>query len=124
MSLLFDIMFLARRKGQYEALGWACQVTSIVGLVAAIVSGLHARSQLPEVGPWTAFLDLHQQFALLVISTQLILTIWRLKWRGKIPSRSITYVGLHAVATAGIWVVAWYGGVLVYDFGLGVNKEL
>jgi uncharacterized membrane protein len=51
-----------------------------------------------------------------------VLLFWRIASRSRIPERyAALYLILLACSVAVLWVGAWYGGEMVYRFGVGLR---
>lgn len=92
-----------------------------LGLAFTIVSGLQAEKTV-LINPLAAdHFQTHQQVAFLVAGVYAILFLWRIANRGEIPpKRRWAFLGIALIGVVGIWVGAWYGGEMVYRFGVGV----
>ena len=112
-SLAMDVMHLVtRRKGFADA-----AYSSLVGGLAAAVAGATDYLAIPNKIPAKRIANTH---AILNIGLMAVQTL-NLLARRKKPS---TFFGtlLNAAANAGLWVSAWYGGDLVYQHGIRVQK--
>lgn len=121
-SLLFDIISVLLGRVDFERIGFWTQLLGVAGLGATIVSGLLARSGLSIHEPADQIIQLHQQVAFSVAVLASILLLWRIGVRFQIPQRRRNLYLLLSFATVLLlWVGAWYGGELVYGFGVGVK---
>ncbi len=119
-ALAFDLLGILLSREELSTAGWWAHLAGTIGVVAAVISGLVAKGQtvIPPMAAET--FDAHQQMAFLTAGAFTSLLLWRAGMRTAIrPARRILYLGLFAVALACLWAGAWYGGELVYRFGIG-----
>jgi uncharacterized membrane protein len=116
---LADLLGIMRRNATAAAVGWWSQVAGTAGVLAGIASGLAARERIAGQA-LPAQLETHEQLAFLTAAAFTALAIWRAGKRGKIPSHLYTAFLLASVLI--LWATAWYGGELVYRFGVGVAR--
>jgi len=96
-------------------------VTGTIGLLIAVVTGILAGQS--EVIPEAAreVFDVHQQAAFISAATFSALALWRLGARGIIAGkRRILFLSLYAAGVGTILFTGWYGGRLVFEYGVGV----
>ena len=123
IAYLLDQLSTIFKKEELERAGWWTQLAGTVALVATIVSGLLAEAAvvIPEVAQ--EHLKTHEQLAFVAAGTFGVLLLWRISCRTKLPPRyKAVYLGLYAVGVLVIWMGAWYGGEMVYRYGVGVSK--
>ncbi len=121
-ALVFDLLGVLLARDELSRVGWWAQFVGTVGVVAAVISGLIAKSQ--AIIPVTAAdtFDTHQQIAFLTAGAFTALLLWRIGMRTRIDqSRQHLYLLLFTGALACLWIGAWYGGELVYRFGVGLR---
>jgi uncharacterized membrane protein len=93
-----------------------------MALGATVVSGLVAKGELTIQAGGQDFFETHQQVAFLVLALASSLLLWRISNRLLLPSKyRRTYLILSFATVVLIWIGAWYGGELVYRFGVGVQ---
>jgi uncharacterized membrane protein len=119
-ALTFDILGILLGREELSRVGWWAQLVGTIGIATAVASGLVAKSQafIPPAAAET--FDIHQQFAFLTAGAFAALFLWRIAMRSRIaPTRRFLFLALYTVALACLWVGAWYGGELVFRFGIG-----
>jgi uncharacterized membrane protein len=122
VGLLFDLLAVLLKNTRLENVGWWSQVSGSVGLAAAIVSGLLAKSAIQIPGQAISTFETHEQIAFLVAALAASLLLWRISSLMLLPPRMKTvYLLLMAIMVVVMWIGAWYGGELVYSFGTGVR---
>ena len=95
-----------------------------IGLAATVTSGLIAKAgvSIPEVGQTT--FDAHRQIAFLVAALSTVLILWRIACRTRLPLKMRgMYLAAFAATIVLMWIGAWYGGELIYTFGVGVQLK-
>jgi len=121
-ALAFDFLGVLLSREELAKVGWWAQLAGTAGIVAAVVSGLAAKTQTAISSLATETFNTHQQLAFVAAGAFLALLLWRTGMRTRIEARSrILYLALFSVALACLWTGAWYGGELVYRFGIGFS---
>ena len=122
LSLLMEIAAVLRRAEELSRVGWWCQLWGTLGLAAGVATGLLAEKSIHVAPIVRPFIDRHKEFAFISMALFAALLLWRAGARGKLPPG---YAGLFILLYAGgilvLWAGAWYGGEMVYRFGLGVT---
>ena len=122
VGLLFDLLAVFRKNPRFENVGWWSQVSGSVGLAAAIVSGLLAKSTVSIPVQASATFETHEQIAFLLAALAASLLLWRIASRMLLPTKNkAVFLLLMAIMVVVMWIGAWYGGELVYSFGTGVQ---
>ena len=123
-AIVFDLLAVVLARDEFAKVGWWAQLVGTVGIAAAVVSGLVAKSQAVVSAEATETFDTHQQIAFLTAAAFTALLLWRAGTRTKIdPKRRPLYLALFGAALLCLWIVAWYGGELVYRFGIGFSMH-
>ncbi len=121
-ALVFDLLAILLARDELFRAGWWVQLVGTIGIVAAVISGLVAKSQTVIPVPASDIFDTHQQMAFLAAGAFTALLLWRVGMRTRIDqSRRRLYLALFAGALVCLWIGAWYGGELVYKFGVGLR---
>jgi len=121
-ALAFDLLGILISREELSKVGWWAQLTGTIGIAAAVISGLVAKSQAVIPPEAAGTFDTHQQMAFLTAGAFTALLLWRIGMRTKIdPIRRVLYLSLFAAGLASLWAGAWYGGELVYRFGIGFS---
>lgn len=119
-ALVFDLLQAVLKREELSRVGWWTQLAGSIGIAAAVASGLVAKGEflIPPLAAGT--FDTHQQLAFLTAGAFTALLLWRIGMRTRIhPVRRRLFLILFAAALACLWTGAWYGGQLVYRFGIG-----
>ena len=123
ISFAFDLLSVLLGRIEFERMGLWAQLLGVAGLAATIISGLIARNGLSIKELAVQTIQVHQQIAFAVAVLASILLMWRIGERLRIPAgHRSSYLLLSFAAVVLLWVGAWYGGELVYRFGLGVDS--
>ncbi len=123
-SFLFDFVGMFWKKETLQAAGWWTMVFGTLGLASAIVSGLQAEKTVWIAPAALDHFQTHQQLAFVEAGIYATLLLWRIANRGELPSKwRWGFVGIALLGVVGIWVGAWYGGEMVYRFGVGVQAR-
>jgi uncharacterized membrane protein len=114
-----DLIAAVRKNPAATVVGWWAQLAGTAGILATAATGLLAKGRLGE----PAVLDLlatHEQLAFLAAGAFAGLFFWRVGSRGRTPSP--LYLVSLVLAVALLWGTAWFGGELVYRYGIGVAR--
>ena len=123
-GLIAEFWALARRDGLEEKLGWWLQAAGTFGLLIAAASGLWAGQSvvIPEAARGT--FDTHQEGAFVSSAVFAALALWRVGARGRLTGRGrVTFLLLYTAGLGAVLVTGWYGGKLVFEFGVGVGMN-
>jgi uncharacterized membrane protein len=121
-ALLFDLFSVSSGKNGFERVGWWNMLFGVIGLLAALVSGLQAEQALVTDSMTRQALDRHQQTAFVVSAIFFSLLLWRAGTKSVLPSRlRPLFLLLYILGTTLLWLGAWYGGNLVYEHAVGVG---
>ncbi len=121
-ALAFDLLGILLAQEELSKVGWWAQLVGTVGIAAAVLSGLVAKTQAVISPSAAGTFDTHQQIAFLSTAAFTALLLWRIAMRTHIdPLRRTLYLVLFAASLACLWTGAWFGGELVYRFGVGLT---
>jgi uncharacterized membrane protein len=100
-------------------------VFALCGSILAILTGLQAEEGVVTSVAIGDLLEAHETSAFITGSGLAILTFWRIALRGRFPAR---YTLVYLVVLLFIAVVvaygAYFGGLMVYSHGVGVDRAL
>ncbi len=121
-SFVFDLAgILTNRKSLNDA-GWWTMLFGMLGLTAAVVTGLLAEKSVVVSATAQEHFESHQQIAFVVAGIYATLFLWRIANKGNLPANwRWWFLGIALLGVAGIWICAWHGGEMVYRFGVGVQ---
>lgn len=124
LSFLFDAVSAVTRKPQFERSGWWTLLSGSIGLGLTITSGLFAEGTVTIGEEAREHFDTHEEIAFVVATVYVVLLLWRIANKSLLPVRRRgVYLFLSLVGCVLIWLGAWYGGELVYRFGVGVHLK-
>ena len=115
-ALLFEVLYLSFKKENLKGVASALIVLTAIAAVITAITGLIAASTVPHPDEAHPLMDIHKEIELIggtlsiLAALSMIFTKNRLKW-----VRSL----LVLVTAATISYGAWYGGRLVYTYGIG-----
>ena len=122
VAFFFDASGVVLKKVELTRVGWWCQSVGTVFLVAAVATGLFARDSIVVDSVALQTLEAHEQFAFLSSSAFIVLLFWRVGLKTRLPTRMrFLFWGLYVLGVSAIVLGAWYGGEMVFRFGLGVK---
>jgi uncharacterized membrane protein len=121
ISIVFDLLAHFTGKKSLEQASWWNLVFAATFSVVTVASGLSAEDGVPRAGGAHDLLELHETLGLITMGIILLLAIWRGLTRGELPRKfrpiylAMGIAGLGTITTGG-----FFGGELVYRFGIGV----
>lgn len=119
---LVEAWGIVRRKEALERFGTTLVVTGTLALVPTLVTGFLAENALTLTRAGAAAVDLHERFGIMVLGVFLPLLLVRAWGRGRVPEHLRTAYALGLVAGVVLTVtVAFLGGRMVYELGVGVR---
>jgi len=109
----------SRRDSTQPAGDWMLALGALA-IVATIAAGFYAYYTVAHDGPSHEAMTTHRNWAVPSGTAIIILAVWRFVKRGKAPSG--VFLGLLTAAAVSLSVTAWWGGNIVYKYGLGVQS--
>jgi uncharacterized membrane protein len=107
-------------KGLEQA-AWYTLLLGLAGTVVTLISGLVAAQGVPADSPAMATLNIHRALGIATFVIFGALAIWNWRSKGAISGNGrLFFTIIQIVGVALIVAVGFYGGELVYTFGVGV----
>lgn len=122
ISFIFDLLGHLRKQNEFERTAWWTLLGGMIGLIGTISTGLIAEHSVVISEAAREHFQMHEQTAFAVGGMYSILFLWRIASRTQLPkSRETMYLALSFLGVVLLWIGAWYGGELVFRFGVGVQ---
>jgi uncharacterized membrane protein len=123
-AVFFEVMAYWKKSASFEkAAKWNLALGVLAG-VAAVVSGLLAEDGVPQFPVINEALERHELLAFVTLGVFAILLLWRFIKDGKFFERwRIFYLALAVIGVFTLGATAYYGGELVYKFGVGMPSQ-
>ncbi len=109
----------ARRDTLRAAADWMLGFAALA-VVATVAAGFQAYYSVAHDGPSHAAMTTHRNWAVPSGLAVLVLAAWR--WRCRAVAPSAIFTTLMVSAAVLLTVTAWWGGRVVYAYGLGVQS--
>jgi uncharacterized membrane protein len=120
-SFLFDLLGHLAGRAELQRTGWWTLLVGSCGLLATVISGLLAGRTVSIPLEAREHFETHEQMAFLVAALYAAALLWRVANRTNLPKgREWLYLVLSFTGVGLMWVAGWYGGELVFRFGVGV----
>lgn len=98
-------------------------VLAFVGMALSILTGLGAEEGVATTAAIHDLLEAHETAAFAAGTGLAILTFWRIGLRGRFPRRmALLYLALLLLVAVVIGYGAYFGGLMVYSHGVGVDR--
>lgn len=91
-----------------------------LAIIATIAAGFQAYYSVAHDGPSHAAMTTHRNWAVPSGTAILLLALWR--WTRRDKPAKLIFKSLLTVAAISLSVTAWWGGHIVYNYGLGVKN--
>jgi uncharacterized membrane protein len=89
-------------------------------ILLTILAGFQAYYSVAHDGPSHAAMTVHRNWAVSSGTAILLLAAWR--WRSRTAPASLAFTGVLMAAALALTATAWWGGKIVYGYGLGVQS--
>jgi uncharacterized membrane protein len=120
LSCAFDIVGYVLKNEDFHRAGWWSLALGTLCLVGTVISGLIAAKSgtIPDAA--RNHFETHEQIAFVLAAVYAVLLFWRVASRVKLPPKGqIGYLALSLAGAVLLLIGAWYGGEMVYRFGVG-----
>jgi uncharacterized membrane protein len=122
LSAVFDYSGILFKRNELNRAGWWCLLAGVAGLFVTISSGLLAAGTVSVPAPAQPTFETHEELAFVVTAVFCSLLLWRIAGGTNLPERlRAAYFLLLSVGLVLMWGTAWFGGDLVYRYGIGVT---
>lgn len=122
VSVLCDLLGWLFKKESLHTVGWWNLLFGFFGALTTVVTGLVAEGSVGHNEAAHAIMQTHKTLGLIVLGTMAALFLWRVIRRGQIPQKLLMVYLLIGVAGVGVMTAgAYYGGELVYTYGVAVR---
>jgi uncharacterized membrane protein len=122
LSIVCEYAALFLKRDEFSTVGWWTQLAGTIGLAAAAGTGMLAGQsvEIPPAGK--PYLEIHQELAFVAATAFAALLFWRIASKTKRPPRhDMLFLLIFTGGVLALWGGAWYGGEMVYRFGVGVH---
>ncbi len=110
------------KRRELSRAAWWCQLLGTLMIGFAVVTGLISENALHITPQAMDVIDIHEELAFAVSASFAALLLWRLGARTNIPGKKPwLYLALFGIAVVALIAVGWFGGELVFQYGVGVR---
>ena len=123
LSVALDLCAWLARRPSGHLLAYGLLVLGTISALAAMLTGT-ASADAHLAGPYRAHIGRHEDLATVVSLLFLAVAIGRLplQLRRRLEDWAIrVWIGVAAVGSGLLWLTGYYGGKLVYLYGVGVQ---
>lgn len=121
IAVIFDILAYFTGRKSLEQAGWWNLVCAAAFSIATVVTGLSAGNSVLHAEQAQEFIKLHKTLGLVTMGIIVLLTIWRSLSRTELPKRfRVIYLSLGIAGLGTILTGGYFGGEMVYRFGVNV----
>lgn len=123
VGLLFDTLGYLLKKQSLSSAGWWCFSLGVLSAIVTVFTGMQAEHTVKVSGEAKEILENHEHFQITSTVVFVVLWIWRCITRERMPKFAIIYFVITAIAVGAILYGAYYGGELVYEYGVGTAVQ-
>ena len=126
LSAAMDLCALWRRRSDWHSIAYALWVAGVVGALAAVVSGNAAAAEHWQDAKLGAAITRHEDWATATLVLAIVVLLGRLPLhlKGELTGRRLArWIVAALVISALVWVTGYWGGELVYGYGVGVQQD-
>ena len=125
LSVLLDILGKITKKEGFHSAAWYNLLFSSLSVIATVIFGSIAENRAPHTDAGHKLIEVHETIGFIVMGVIIILTIWRLILKGKLPLKGLVMYFIIAISGVGLMFVGgYYGGEMVYTYGYGVKAAI
>ncbi len=121
VSVGFDMLAAIVEERELRVVSWWTLLLGTMAAALSAVSGYATASTLSVAGEVSDTLELHRYLGLATLTSFAICSVWRARQPGSFPER---YTGLYwtlaSIGLGSLLVTAYFGGILVFRFAVGV----
>jgi uncharacterized membrane protein len=122
-SFLFDAVAYWGKRDTFEKPAFWNLTLGLVAAAAAVVTGLLAEDIVPQFPVIHETVERHETLAFVTLGAFALLFLWRILKGGKFFIRfRAYYLALALIGLLSLGATAYYGGELVYKFGVGIQS--
>lgn len=120
-SVVFDCLAHVAEEEELVAAAWWTLLFGTLAAAFSVLSGFDAASTAPGTSPVAETIVLHRNCGMVGTVAFAICAGWRGACGGALPTRfAPLYWSLSLAGVAALVVTAYYGGTLVFRYGVGV----
>lgn len=119
LSYWLSSLLETRRESLVNAADWMLGFAAF-SIILTILAGFQAYYSVGHDGPSHEAMTTHRNWAVPSGIAILLLALWR--WSGRHRAPKILFKSLMTLAAFSLSVTAWWGGHIVYNYGLGVKS--
>jgi uncharacterized membrane protein len=121
-AILFDMIGLITKNEKFHWAAWVNLIFAGLAAVLSAITGLIAEGNVPHGGNVHEIMEIHKILGIVVMSIILLLIIWRIKLKGKLPEKiRVLYLVAGIVGWSAMFAGAFYGGEMVFTHGVAVK---
>ena len=122
LSVLFDLLSVITKKETFHTAGRVNLIFAGAAGIITVITGLIAENRVPHVDAAHEIMEIHETLGFITLGSILLLLVWRLFLKGKLPEKAIALYLFIGIAGLGVMFTgAYYGGEMVYTYGVAVK---
>ena len=121
VSVGFDMLAAIVEERELRVVSWWTLLLGTMSAALAALSGYATASELNVVGQVSETVETHRYLGLTTLACFVTCSVWRARGPDSFPER---YAGLYwtlaSIGLGSLLATAYFGGILVFRFGVGV----
>ena len=123
-SFLFDLIAALSKRDTFEKAAFWNLTFGLIAAAVTAVAGLQAEESVPPFPAMRETVERHETLAFITLGAFALLFLWRVAKGGKLFVRfRVYYLLLAFIGVLSLSATAYYGGELVYKFGVGIQQS-
>ena len=119
---ILEAVGILARSERAERSGTLLTLIGTASLLPTVAAGFLAENTIDVAASALPWLDRHERFAIILLGVVLCLLVTRAWGHGRVAASARTiYAAALLLAVALMLVTAFFGGLLVYGFGVGIT---
>lgn len=121
-SFGLDLLALRRRSETLRQAGFYNLLVGAVGIVVAVITGSLVEDAAEQVSGAHDLVETHKGLGIVTMILYGLLILWRAALKNRWQQKATAYLLATAVGVALVLATGYYGGQLVYQYGIGMER--
>ena len=120
--VLFEILGVLTSRQSFRLAAWLNLLFAGAAAVVTVLTGLLAANNVGHNDAAHKIMEQHETIGFIVLGIILLLVVWRVLLKGKLPGKLLwLYIVVALVGVGTMFFGAWLGGEMVYIHGVAVK---
>jgi uncharacterized membrane protein len=120
--VLFEILGVLTGRQSFRLAAWMNLLFAGAAAIVTVLTGLLAANNVAHNDAAHEIMERHETIGFIVLGIILLLVVWRLFLKGKLPGKLLwLYIVVALVGVGTMFFGAYLGGEMVYTYGVAVK---